>query len=189
VVNGVNLPTTNIPPLDIKFDIEKFMANRTDIFGFSARECDKCLSLDIVPQHFTAPDEDGFHKIHHQCKEQALFQTPPKMCTQELTHLWIGQNNISVCAVELHDNLGEVLVVLLVHHTNNKLIRIPIEFDNAIELIVNDENHWANRAIGKKQIVLKEQSELMGFLLKTNGSTYGTFKVQILTQNGQNRIA
>jgi hypothetical protein len=63
----------------------------------------------------------------------------------------------------------------------DKLIRVPLKFDEVIELGAQRENHWASRVI-KEEVTPIESHELMEFLM-IQISTYGIFRVKSLSES------
>jgi hypothetical protein len=74
--------------------------------------------------------------------------------------------------------------------SDTKLIRVPATFDAAIYLDVEREDnedqeskHWFHKVVGKKHIIPLKRNELIRFLVKTNGSSYGTFRIPQTVNN------
>jgi hypothetical protein len=182
------------------FDIEKHMPNRKDIFGFSAQSCNQCLSFEIVPHYFAAPVQDRFTRSTHKCKESLAQSSTTKrqdidihslvrdncermlLATYILTQIWTD-NNPYLRVVPLYNHLREKHKVLQIRYPSNpdKLIRVPLKFDEVIELGAQRENHWASRVI-KEEVTPIESHELMEFLM-IQISTYGIFRVKSLSES------
>jgi hypothetical protein len=173
-----------------------------DIFGFSATECRNCVSFEIVPQHFDTADKDGFRLVPHKCREQAVlthnlyqnmfYQNRKDMIvtSKKLIEFWTGRN-VGMYAIDISNHTGESLVI---EHAESypKLIRVPIRFDAAIYLDVEmkahedkekENKHWFHKVVGKKQIIPLKRSDLVRFLIKTNGSSYGIFRIPQTVNN------
>jgi hypothetical protein len=66
--------------------------------------------------------------------------------------------------------------------TENSAYLVAIEMPpnvalkNSFEIMPNNENHWAARAIKDKQTILNDE-ELSDFLCKVRNATYASFKV------------
>jgi hypothetical protein len=189
-------PYTNALRANSGSETDGFTLNMKDIFGFSAKECRNCISFEIVPQHFDTADKDGFHRVPHKCREQVvlthnlnqntLFQNRMDMIvsSKKLIDFWTGRN-VGMYAIDISNHTGESLVIK--HpESDTKLIRVPTELDTAIYLDVEREahddeekenKHWFRKVFEKKQIIPLKRSDLIRFLVKTNGSSYGIFRI------------
>lgn len=177
---------------------DNFMPNRKDIFGFSAKECRNCVSFEIVPQYFDTADKDGFHQVPHKCREQEvvlthnLHQNRKDMIksSKKLIEFWT-ERNVGMYAIDISNHTGESLEIK--HpESDTKLIRVPARFDAAIYLDVEREahedeekesKHWFHKVVGKNQIIPLKRSDLVRFLVKTNGSSYGIFRIPQTVNN------
>ena len=187
-------PTVNALCANSSSDTDKFMLNRKDIFGFSARECRNCVSFEIIPQYFDTADKDGFHRVPHKCRKQAhsLYQNRKDMIitSKKLIEFWT-EKNAGMYAVDISNYTGEPQVIK--HpESKTKLIRVPINFDAAIYLDVEREaqeykekerKYWFYKVVGKKQIIPLKRNDLVKFLIKRNGSSYGIFRVPQTVSN------
>ena len=75
---------------------------------------------------------------------------------------------------------------------DTKLIRVPARFDAAIYLDVEREayedeekerKYWFYKGVGKKQIIPLKRNDLVRFLIKTNRSSYGIFRIPQTVNN------
>jgi hypothetical protein len=189
-------PYTNALRANSGSETDGFTLNMKDIFGFSAKECRNCISFEIVPQHFDTADKDGFHRVPHKCLEQVglthnlyqntWYQNRKDMIvfSKKLIEFWTGRN-VGMYAIDISNHTGESLVIK--HpESDTKLIRVPTELDTAIYLDVEREahddeekenKHWFRKVVEKKQIIPLKRSDLIRFLVKTNGSSYGIFRI------------
>jgi hypothetical protein len=195
-------PYANALPANSGSDTDEFTLNMKDIFGFSAKECRNCVSFEIVPQHFDTADKDGFHRVPHKCREQVvlthnlyqnmLYQNRKDMIvsSKKLIEFWTGRN-VGMYAIDISNHTGESLVI---KHPESytKLIRVPTKLDTAIYLDVEREahedeekenRHRFHKVVGKKQIIPLKRSDLVRFLVKTNGSSYGIFRIPQTVNN------
>jgi hypothetical protein len=184
-------------------ETDNFMPNRKDIFGFSAKECRNCVSFEIVPQYFDTADKDGFHQVPHKCREQEvvlthdscqnrLYQNRKDMIksSKKLIEFWT-ERNVGMYAIDISNHTGESLEIK--HpESDTKLIRVPARLDAAIYLDVEREahgdeekesKHWFHKVVGKNQIIPLKRSDLVRFLVKTNGSSYGIFRIPQTVNN------
>jgi hypothetical protein len=182
---------------------DNFMPNRKDIFGFSATECRNCVSFEIVPQYFDTADKDGFHQVPHKCREQEevlthnlhqnrLYQNRKDMIisSKKLIEFWT-ERNVGMYAIDISNHTGESLEIK--HpESDTKLIRVPARFDAAIYLDVErkahedeekESKHWFHKVVGKNQIIPLKLNDLVRFLIKTNGSSYGIFRIPQTVNN------
>jgi hypothetical protein len=176
-----------------------FMPNTRDIFGFSAKECRNCVSFEIIPQYFDTADKDGFHRVPHKCREgvlthnschNVLFQNRKDMiiASKKLIEFWT-ERNVGMYAVDISNHTGQSLVIK--HpESDTKLIRVPATFDAATYLDVEREEngdgeskHWFHKVVGKKHVIPVKRNELVRFLVKTKGSSYGTFRISQTVNN------
>jgi hypothetical protein len=202
-------PAVNALCVNPGFETDAFMLDRREIFGFSAKECRDCISFEIVPQHFDTAENEGFHQVPHKCRQRVmltrnlyqnivyqncLYQNRKNMIvsSKELIELWT-ERNVGMCAIDV-TNLTVESLVIKHPESDAKLIKAPVKVDAPIYLDVESEahedeekesNHWFHKVVGKNQIVPLKRSDLVKFLIKTNGSSYGIFKV-IQTVNSFN---
>ena len=183
------------------FDIDKHMPNRKDIFGFSGQSCDQCLSFEIVPHYFAAPDRDMFTRSTHKCKDSLARFSGGKQqdidihslvrdnCVRMLLSIYALTQNWTyhkpyLRVVPLYNQLREKHEVLQIRYPSNpdKLIRVPLKIDGVIEVGAQKGDHWAFRVI-KEEATPIESHELMEFLIMNQISTYGIFRVKSLSEN------
>jgi hypothetical protein len=183
-------PAANAYCANSDSETDGFMLNTKDIFGFSANECRNCVSFEIIPQYFDTADKDGFHRVPHKCREglthnsYVLYQNRKDMIisSKKLIEFWT-ERNVGMYAIDISNLTGESLVIK--HpESDTKLIRVPATFDAAIYLDVEREDnedeeckHWFHNVVGKKHIIPLKRNELVRFLVKTKGSSYGTFRI------------
>jgi hypothetical protein len=197
--NHYLLPATGTPSYTSY--LEKHMLNRKDIFGFSGQSCNQCISFEIVPHYFAAPDLDRFTRSTHKCKESpAKFSAGKQqdidihslvldncacmvLLFYMLTRVWTD-NKPYLRVVPLYDQLRGKHEALQIRYPSetDKLIRVPLKVDEAIELGAQTGDHWAFRVI-KEGVTLIESHELMEFLIRIRISTYGIFRVKSLSDN------
>lgn len=190
-----NLSTANSTPSHI-FDIEKHMPNRKDIFGFSAQSCNQCLSFEIVPHYFAAPDRDLFTRSTHKCKESLAQSSPTKrqdidihslvrdncarmfLAIYTLTQIWTD-NKPCLRRVPLCNQPREKQELVQIRCPSNldKFIGVPVKFDKVVELGASRDDHWASRVI-REEVTPIESHELMEFLMWIQSSTYGIFRMK-----------
>jgi hypothetical protein len=190
-------PYANALRANSSSETDEFKLNMKDIFGFSAKECRSCVSFEIVPQHFDTADKNGFHPVPHKCREQVvlthnLYQNRKDMIisSKKLIEFWTGRN-VGMYAIDISNHTGESLMIK--HpESDTKLIRVPTELDTAIYLDVEREahedeekenKHWFHKIVWKKQIIPLKRSDLVRFLVKTNGSSYGIFRIPPTVNN------
>jgi hypothetical protein len=110
--------------------------------------------------------------------------------SKKLIEFWSGRN-VGMYAVDISNHTGESLVIKN-PESYPKLIRVPTELNTAIYLDVEGEDHedeekenkhWFHRVVGKKQIIPLKRSDLVRFLVKTNGSSYGIFMIPQTVNN------
>jgi hypothetical protein len=46
-----------------------------------------------------------------------------------------------------------------------------------------ENNHWFHKVVGKKQMIPLKRNDLVRFLVKTNGSSYGIFRIPQTVNN------
>jgi hypothetical protein len=182
-------------------ETETVMLDRKEIFGFSAKECRDCISFEIVPQHFDTGGNEGFHQVPHRCQprvilthnlyqnilyQNCLYQNRKNMVisSKKLIEFWT-ESNVGMCAIDISNHTGESLVIK--HpESDTKLIRVPVKVDTPLHLDLEskaheheekESNHWFHKVVGKNQIVPVKRSDLVKFLIKTNGSSYGIFTI------------
>jgi hypothetical protein len=197
--NHYLLPATGTPSYSSY--LKKHMLNRNDIFGFSGQSCNQCISFEIVPHYFAAPDRDRFTRSTHICNESpANFSAGKRQdidihslvldnCARMvlsiymITQVWTD-NKPYLRVVPLYDQLREKHEVLQIRYPSNpdKMIRVPLKIDEAIELDALKWDHWAFRVI-KEGVTPIESHELMEFLNRIRISTYGIFRVKGLSDN------
>ncbi len=187
------------------FEDDTFMLDRKDVFGFSAKECRDCISFEIVPQHFDTVGNEGFHRVPQMCRQgvvpaynlywnilyqDRLYQNRKDLIVSsiKLIESWT-EREVGMYAIDITDYTGDSLAIK--HpESDTKLIRVPVGTDVPIYLDVSQETqvdeekgswHWLHKVVGKKQMVPLKRSDLVRFLIKTNGSSYGIFKIPQIT--------
>jgi hypothetical protein len=183
------------------FDIDNYMPNRKYIFGFSGQSCNQCLSFEIVPHYFAAPNRDMFTRTTHKCKESLakfpigiqqdidIHSLVRNNCARmlhsiyALTNIWTD-NKPYLRIIPLYNQLREKHEILQIRYPSNpdELIRVPLKTDEVIEVGAQRGDHWAFRVI-KEEVTPIESHELMEFLIRIQISTYGIFRVKSLSEN------
>jgi hypothetical protein len=164
-----------------------------DIFGFEIYTCKKCSNIQAVIVSFNDGKEGGSRINWSSCCDFLSFSDLKKVDQKDL-----NDNN------ELQQKVQDKLKYCVKAWTNNKpmltAIGIPESFhgnsvrqlqegskrsisleyssEKNIELVIDDENHWAHRCIRGGTIVLKDD-ELYDFLNKTKNATFGFFTIKI----------
>jgi hypothetical protein len=186
-----------------RLEIDTIMPNRNYIFGFLGIVCDRCLTFEIIPYYFDSPDKDrSVEPTKHTCKKTSYAQVLSMengnnnqvrqnreemlLCIDAVSRTWTDDET-SIRALQLPSQEdGGKQEVLTIRHPSypDKLVKVPLKFVNIIDLVIQSDNHWANRAIRGRQTSL-QRYELEDFFLRTRTSTYAIFRVKMLYQSGQ----
>jgi hypothetical protein len=173
-----------------------------DIFGFSGKACDHCLSFEFVAHCFNNPGRDGLViPTKHTCEQASSEQLFNRDETNDRIH-HVRQNMLisldaatrtwtedktSVHALKLSTQAdGQISEILSIkHHSSpDKSVKIPLESVNVIDLLIGRENHWVYRAVKEQQTPLQPY-ELEDFFLRTRTSTFAIFRVKMLYRSRQ----
>jgi hypothetical protein len=130
--------------------------------------------------------------LTHNSYQDRLYHNRKDMITssKKLIEFWTGRV-VGMYAIDISNHMGESLVIK--HpECDTKLIRVPARFDAEIYLDVEREayedeekegKHWFHKVVGKKQIIPLRRNDLVRFLIKTNGSSYGVFRIPQTVNN------
>jgi hypothetical protein len=107
--------------------------------------------------------------------------------SKKLIEFWT-ERNVGMYAIDISNHTGESLVIKHPEFAT-KLIRVPTRFDYLdVEREAHgdeekESKHWFHKVVGKKQIIPLKHSDLVRFLIKTNGSSYGIFSIPQTVNN------
>lgn len=141
----------------------------SELAGYIGQVCQRCLVIDLFPIY---PDKDGQSgqiETTHRCNYKRLADAQLELDKDK---------KIS----DLYERLPQVLKNAVKSWTKNSTYIVAIEIPqnapicNYIEIIPNDEKHWAARAIKDNQTIVNDE-ELSDFLHKVKDSTCAFFKV------------
>ena len=168
-----NMPSMNIDSSEYNNNLSDESSsedeNDSEIVGFRGHVCEKCSIISIETLFRHNYGESGQIETKHTCNSKRLSDA-------EL------QQNRNKTITDQHEKLPEYMKKKVNSWTKNSAYLVAMEMppnadvNNSFEIILNDENHWAARAIKDKQTILNDE-ELSDFLRKVRDSTYAAFKV------------
>ncbi len=143
--------------------------NDSGTVGYRGHVCEKCLviSIDTV--------------FRHKNQESRQIETTHACDSKKLDDAQLEPNKDKTIN-DLYEQLPIVMKKKVNSWTENNAYLVAIEMppnvglNNCCEIMPNNENHWAARAINDKQTILNDE-ELSDFLSKARNATYAAFKV------------
>ena len=170
----------------------------SEVFGYRAVICDKCLCTDALQVYFAANDDPrvGRTERPHICNPQWVAANESELTTEEredsvnrmreglpsylvnVASVWTG-GKPSLIALKLKDPTASSIRIRHPTIELKRTITLQLSHEGMIEVkSLNDfdGNHWIARAIREGQTGLSEK-ELEEFCRNVGSKTFGFFKI------------